>query len=491
MKKMVAVLMVFLWVCTAVASTADDISKNVNKLIRNAEKAYFKGKADEAAAVLQEAQNGLAKLKSEAPDHRSLKSLQTKYDRLKANVDKKLGRSKSPTAPNGTAAPGPAKSSHASQDLSHGAKSNLKKAERELDFAEREVAKGEKSLQDNKFNLVESYIFNAGSQLESARVLLDKVITNNKANPDHPEVAAALDRQKALQAKLTSFTNLAQAKENGVKAKATQAKENDAKLNNKWLPKIMAFTDTSLDSRLQYPGSYNKQALDKQERLYDQASKVLADVEKDVPADQQPHELKRAVDKLRFALQVYDDEKKADNKNRLEPIENTLSGWEKRFEQNKKWNEKSDQALFVITKEKLAYQKKQIDELRKVSADNADRFGIRLSALEVENTTWTEKKRRWLERPRPFPQAKMKSKNLENDMERLLSDRGIEFKDLAITDKDWWVQPGEFRYVTTAVLSTDKKGKYWSNISFRQIKTLTGYGPTEIYDIDEIRVRLP
>jgi hypothetical protein len=58
-------------------------------------------------------------------------------------------------------------------------------------------------------------------------------------------------------------------------------------------------------------------------------------------------------------------------------------------------------------------------------------------------------------------------------------------------DKDWWVQPGEFRYVTTAVLSKDSGGKYWSNVSLRQMKTLTGYGPTEIWEISKIRVRLP
>jgi len=129
--------------------------------------------------------------------------------------------------------------------------------------------------------------------------------------------------------------------------------------------------------------------------------------------------------------------------------------------------------------------------LGKVSPDSAAGFSKRLGALEKENTTWVEKKRRWLERPRPFPKAKMKSKNLEKEMALLLEDRDIEVKDFVIVDKDWWIQRGEFRYMTTAVLSKDKKGKYWSKVSFRQIQTLTGYGPTEIWEINKIRIRLP
>ncbi len=491
MKKMISVLVVLFWSCAAFASTADDLSKNVNDLIRSAENEFFKGKTSEAATQLQEAGNALEQLKSLAPDHKSLKTLQTKYDRLKEKIDRKLVGSAAPAAPKTLPMPDSGQPSPPSQDLSSGAKSNLQRAGREMDFTEQELAKGEKSLQDKKFNLVESYIFNANSKLDAAGGLLDKVVTNNRANPDHPDVVSAFQRHKALKDKLSAFTAKAQGKETDVKQAAAQAKADEASINNKWLSEITAFTETSSDSRLQYPGSYNEQELARQEKLYGQASKVLGDVEKEVPASRQPHELKTAVDRLRFALQVYEDEKKADNKNRLQPIENRLSNWEQRFEQNKSWNENSDQGLFIITKENLTYEKKQIAELQPVSPENAAGFGKRLEGLEKENVAWVEKKRQWMERPRPFPKAKMKNAALEKEMHRLLGERGTTVDDLVITDKDWWVQQGEFRYVMTAVLSKDKEGKYWSNISFRQILTLTGYGPTEVWNIDEIRIRLP
>jgi hypothetical protein len=491
MRKIILILVVLLSASLVFASTADDISKNVNKLIRSAEKEFFKGKTNEAAKILKQAAAALDQLKAKDPGHKSLKTLQNKYNRLKTRVDKKLGKTASGILPKTKKTSGPVKSSSALKDLSHGAKSNLKKANRELDFAEKELIKGEKSLQDKKFNLVDSYIFNTKSRLESAEVLLKKVVDNNKANPNHPDVASASQRLKAMQEKLTIFTNKAHGEEEGIKQAEAQAKALDANLNQKWLPQITPFTDATSNSRLQYPGSYNQQELSRQEKLYDQAKSVLEDVKKNVPPANQPQKLQKAIEQLRFALQVYEDQKKADNNNRLQPIENTLSGWEKRFEQNKKWTENSEMGLFIITKKKMEYQKKQIAELGKVSTANAAEFNKRLTALEKENALWVEKKQRWMERPRPFPKTNMKSAALEKEMNQLLRDRGIEAKKLVITDKDWWVQPGEFRYVTTAVLSEDNKGTYWTNISFRQMKTLLGYGPTEIYDIDEIRIRLP
>ncbi|MBN2705947.1 MAG: hypothetical protein JXR89_05865 [Deltaproteobacteria bacterium] len=360
-----------------------------------------------------------------------------------------------------------------------------------MDFAEKELAKGENGLQDGAFNLVESYIYNTNSKLESAGGLLDRVINSNKAHPDHPEVASALQRHQALQEKLAVFTGKAHGKKDAVRQAASQAKEIAATLNEQWLPIIIPFTEGSSDSRLWYPGSYNTPELDRQERLYAQAKKVLAEVEKDIPAVDQPHDLKSAVDKLRFTLEVYESEKKAESVNRLQPIDDTLSEWEKRVDQNKCWNEGSVGGLFVISRTQLEYQKQQIEELHGFSPESAAGFSRRLHALESENGTWAEKQRRWQERPRPFPKANMSSRKLEDEMKQLLADRSLKVIDLAILDKDWWVQSGEFRYVATAVLSQDNQGKYWSKISFRQLKTPAGYGPTEIWKIDEIRIRLP
>lgn len=495
MKKFSVVFMLFLFLpssllTAAFATTPDEIAKKANTLIRTAEKEYFNGKNIEAAALLQAAHDNLEALKAAGPTPQSTKTLWTKYERLKERVDKKLGVSPSP-ATAGTETRSASAQPSLEAKLSQGARNNLKKAASEMDFAEKELAKGEKGLQEGKFNLVESYIYNAGSKLESAEGLLGRVINSNQANPDHPEVAGARQRHQALREKLAAFTVRAHGKEDDVRQAAAQVQEKAAAHNEKWLPLITPFTEASSSSRLQYPGSYNAEELARQEKLYAQAEKVLAGVETDLSAADQPQERKRAVADLRFTLELYENAKNADTTNRLQPIENSLSDWERRFDQNKSWNEKSDQGLFIISRTQLEYQKKKIDELLAFSPASATEFSRRLQALENENSSWTEKKRRWRERPQPFPKAGMVSNKLEDEMRQLLADRNIKAKDLVIIDKDWWVQPGEFRYVTTAVLAKDNSGKYWSKVSFRQIKTVAGYGPTEIWDIDAIKIRLP
>ena len=175
----------------------------------------------------------------------------------------------------------------------------------------------------------------------------------------------------------------------------------------------------------------------------------------------------------------------------VQVIEIIFSTWENRFASNQKLSEQSNKSIYVIPQPEIAYQKKRILELQKNDPGNANKLLERFQDLEKQNIEWAKKKEKNNESSRPFPQAKMRNKSFENEMKKLLQDRGIRVKDLVITDKDWWEQPGEFRYLNTAVLSNDEKGAYWLNVSFRQIKTLSGYAPTEIWDFKDTRIRLP
>lgn len=175
----------------------------------------------------------------------------------------------------------------------------------------------------------------------------------------------------------------------------------------------------------------------------------------------------------------------------IEVLDIIFSTWENRFTANQKLDEQSNKKIYVIPQPEIEYQKKRILKLRKTDPANADKLLERLQKLKKQNIEWAKKKEKNNEPPRPFPQAKMESKSLEKEMKKLLKNRGVKVKKLVITDKDWWVQPNEFRYVTTAVMSKDEKGEYWLNVSFRQIKTLTGYAPTEIWNFKDARIRLP
>ena len=77
----------------------------------------------------------------------------------------------------------------------------------------------------------------------------------------------------------------------------------------------------------------------------------------------------------------------------------------------------------------------------------------------------------------------MTSLSLEAEMQKILKDRGIAgVEKLVIVDKDWWVQQGEFRYIKAAALQKDGEGPYFTHVTFRQMATLTGYGPTELWE---------
>lgn len=487
MKRILSIVLVLLWSCVAFASTADDISREANKLIRTAEKEFFAGKADAALISLQAAQIKLDTLKGEDPSHRSLKSLQHKYDRLYERVEKKLGQNTQQVNQTATQAAPP----KGGDELSSGAKSNLKAARKELDSARKELAKAEMNLQAKKFNMVKSQAANTADMLDAAQQRLDRVVNNNKANPNHPEVAAAHADLSELRSRFDSFTEKAKGAEAGAEQATAEAAGKAKQLNQQWIPKMAPFYQGGTPDYLQYPGSYNQQALDQQEKLYNEAQTLLQEVQSTVPAAERTPELERSIKELTFILGVYDDQKKADGRNRLQPIDTELTRWEQRFKQNQGWNEDSDQAPFIVKARDLDYQKKQIEQLKATYPQESTAFTQRFNALEKENAAWVVKKKKWMERPRPFPVAKMQSGKLEKEVLNLLEDRGIKVKEFVITDKDWWVSHGEYRYMAGAFLSKDKDGKYWSTVTFRQIQTLAGYNPTEIWEMSDIKIRLP
>lgn len=72
------------------AIDADAVSKQVNKDLRQAERLMFNGKNLEADALLKEIHQKIEEIRKEEPDYQSLKRLQSKYQRTRKQVDKKL-----------------------------------------------------------------------------------------------------------------------------------------------------------------------------------------------------------------------------------------------------------------------------------------------------------------------------------------------------------------------------------------------------------------
>ena len=360
-----------------------------------------------------------------------------------------------------------------------------------MDFAEKELAKGEENLLAGKYNMVKSYIFNMEQKLAGSEALLDKVVNSNRADPNHTDVAQAFKRLKGLQAKHLTFKQKAAEQENQLASAKAAATAEASALSKQWLPRIKPYIDYSGSKRLQFPGMHDKEGLIKQDQYFKEAKTLLADYENQTVGADVSHELSQAIKDLGFTIEVYENERNAGSKNMVEPVKNTLDEWAGRFEQNKTWNPDSGRYLFVVSPQKIAYQKEQIKGISAVMPDQAAEFSAHLATLEQENVAWQEKKVAWANRPQPFPNAGMTSGKLEKELAGLLQDRGIKSDNLHIVDKDWWVLKGEYRYMAGAFLSKDNKGVFWSSFNFRQIKTLTGYAPTELWEISEQKIRLP
>ena len=74
------------------ALQADDLAKEINKELRSAENNMFSGKNEVADKQLEDISLKLTALKELDAEHKNIKTLESKYDRTKKTIDKKLGR---------------------------------------------------------------------------------------------------------------------------------------------------------------------------------------------------------------------------------------------------------------------------------------------------------------------------------------------------------------------------------------------------------------
>jgi hypothetical protein len=489
MLKQLCVMLLLGVVGVAFAATGDDLAKNAESLIGGAERSFFANKIDEANETLDKAGTRLEELKSQAPDHKSLKNLQNKHDRLKQRIDEKRDKAAVP----GKTAAAPATSAAApagGSELKSGAKSTLQTADKEIDYAGDYLEKARESIAIADFNKLESHIYSAESHLQKARDMFDRLASSFKTAPDHPAVAPSMDRYTQLKDQIAALKQQGSQYKEVAASAAAAGKAASQAVEDNWLPRIQAFTQTTGAYRIQSPAAHDPVRLAEQDQILGKAKALIAEYERDVPADAAGSLLSQAAEKLRFEIKVYEDQRIAAMGNLRQPVVDTLGQWEKQFAENRNWQENSQTSLFIVRPDKIDYLKKQIAQLAAASPGEEKEFSARLAALEKENSTWMEKRMTWESRPRPFPEAKMTSIKLQQEMTALLKDRGWKVNNLVIVDKDWWVLQNEYRYMQAAALSEDASGPFWSFVSFRQMQTLAGYGATEIMEIKD-KIRLP
>jgi hypothetical protein len=168
----------------------DDVAKTAAKLVRDAERKMHGGKNDEAELLLNEAAGMIERIKAEDPDNKKLKSLESKYERTRKALNRKMKKPGTPAAPSRPAAA--SASGGSPNKLPGGVTKRLRDIDRELDGLERRMG-GEMS---------ESLIQQVNYKLQTVDNLFAEIDKNysGQFSPEHPDYQAARARREAMEA---------------------------------------------------------------------------------------------------------------------------------------------------------------------------------------------------------------------------------------------------------------------------------------------------
>ena len=218
---------------------ADDLAKQADKIIRNAEKMMYSGKNAEADALLNEAASLIQQGKAEDPSNKKILQTEKKFTRIRASVDKKLGKTESsassseqklPPEPQSkamtskSAEPGASAKASSGNKLPSGVKKRLKDIDRLLDQAERYTSKDAK---------------NAKYKLQQAGELFEEIEKNysGQFDPANPDFASTKNRFNELSAKAEEQG----AAESKAEADAEAAKAAREQQSAEWVTKFRAY----------------------------------------------------------------------------------------------------------------------------------------------------------------------------------------------------------------------------------------------------------
>ena len=217
---------------------ADDLAKQADKIIRNAEKMMYSGKNAEADVLLNEAAALIEQGKAEDPDNKKISQTEKKFTRIRSNVDKKLGKMEKSASSEQKLPPKPepkamsskpseptqaAKTSDAAK-LPDGVKKRLKDINGHLKGAEQ---------------YADSNARKANYKLQKAAELFDEIEKNysGQFDPADPDFTATQNRFNELNAKIAEQG----AAESKATADAAATKAANEKQSAEWVAKFREY----------------------------------------------------------------------------------------------------------------------------------------------------------------------------------------------------------------------------------------------------------
>lgn len=202
-----------------VVNNVDSLLKDVDRYLRNAQDAMFNGKYEESAGFLDNAAAALKKAKAEAPDNAKLKSLETKYEKQRKDLEQRKSKeapaSSSAAASESAASPAPAAAA-GGQALPAGVTKRLKDHSKALDDALATLTKEGTASDEWKAK-------QAQSELNHADELMNEILQGygDQVSSDHPELVAATNRRNEIQKQVDALV----ASVDGAKAAETADRE--------------------------------------------------------------------------------------------------------------------------------------------------------------------------------------------------------------------------------------------------------------------------
>ena len=294
-----AILVCLLLPTTLLAQSCDELAQNANSEIRAAERAMHSGQNEKAAGLLDEVAVMLEQIEQTEPGHSRLQGLQSKYQRIRKQVDRKLGSSSPAPA---TTASTTAATAKTSDKLPGGVSKRI----RDIDSL---LAKVQSTLDTTSAD-PEWRVKQAGQYLASAEALLQEIDSRygKDFSPDHPEYAAVKDRLA------DSRKALAQAdKQKDEQIAASQALSARQEAQSRyWLERLEPFVAGPADPNhdperyLVAGGTVNSAELNERQRIYTRAKAVFDEYRAADFPDGKTQELEQVDKKLAYALETFE-----------------------------------------------------------------------------------------------------------------------------------------------------------------------------------------
>jgi hypothetical protein len=547
------VVLLLSFIDVSYSQDAKSLERTINSELRKAQNLSFSGKNSESLEILNSVDNTLKQLKNVDPGNNQIKSFEQKLAKQKQDLEKKSKSSSSSTSKSATTASvgtttdssdikGPAlialngmighldraeKTMEAGTgDLGEGSLKRAEQRYQEIQTRHSQIASHQdvvsakerydalvtkmkqaeiaraKQKEDEEVNskkqskmiaenekIIESYISVSG-----AKYLRDNPKYISEAQTfleDYDAVDFPLGKPMELEGSIKSLKREIEA---SAKAKAASGVEGE------WMPKFKPFITHGNSSYVTLIAQHELSDKNRVSQMSDNvvnAKKLIADYDKAFPDGVSTYSVQKAADDLKGAINRYQESIGRNSEDLLSAIRRDLDFEAALFEKNDSWNEKSPNPIHIlnrITNTRLAENISMLKnnpgadagELKKIESD----FAI---IIELDKK-WRERLTAWENAPKPFPVAGMTSSSLMSDIEKILKDRGVwPVESVVITDKDWWVQKNEYRYVRTAVKQKDKDGDFFRYVMFRQLWSASGYGRTEYWlrpDLEDKKIRI-